>query len=74
MVNNLKFIAVIGVQKLAHPFLKKKSQKKYNSWEKGADSIRLFIYVRVQKKKKKFIFQKVCAGFKLLLFKYTIYI
>lgn len=56
MVNNLKFIAVIGVQKLAHPFLKKKSQKKYNSWEKGADSIRLFIYVRVQKKKKKVYF------------------
>lgn len=71
MVNNLKFIAVIGVQKLAHPFLKN-VKKKYNSWEKGADSIRLFIYVRVQKKK--FIFQKVCAGFKLLLFKYTIYI
>lgn len=48
MVNNLKFIAVIGVQKLAHPF--KNDNRKYNSWEKkkkGADSLRLFIYVSV---------------------------
>lgn len=46
MVNNLKFIAVIGVQKLAHPFTK--NNRKYNSWvKKGADSIRLFIYVGV---------------------------
>lgn len=47
MVNNLKFIAVIGVQKLAHPF--KNNNRKYNSWEKkkGADSIWLFIYVSI---------------------------
>lgn len=53
------------------------SKKKYNSWEKGADSIRLFIYVRVQKKKslfsRKFVQGLSCyCSSTLYIYKYII--